>query len=60
MKYNRAGAVGTITYLVIPFGYFLDWLVVGQEFHVLELVGGAIICVTNVAIATMRVKGLIE
>lgn len=60
MEFNTAGAVGTITYLAIPFGYFLDWLVVGQDFHALELVGGAIICVTNIAITTMRVKGIID
>ena len=30
MQYNTVGSVQLIMYLLIPFGYFLDWLVVGQ------------------------------
>ena len=30
MQYNTVGSVQLIVYLLIPFGYFLDWLVVGQ------------------------------
>jgi drug/metabolite transporter (DMT)-like permease len=59
MKFNKAGAIGTIIYLSIPVGYALDWFIVGQEFHVLDIVGAAIITMTNVTIATLRIKGLI-
>ena len=60
MKYNRAGYQSTISFLVIPFGYFLDWLVVEQKLDALELIGAAIICVTNMGITTMRLKGIID
>jgi drug/metabolite transporter (DMT)-like permease len=60
MQYNTVGAVQVICYLLIPFGYFLDSLVVGQQFHTLELVGAGIICITNVGITTSRLKGIID
>lgn len=60
MKYNTVGSVMLIMYLLIPFGYFLDWLVVGQQFEGLELVGAAIICLTNIVINWLRLKGYIE
>ena len=60
MQYNTVGAVSILAYLAIPFGYFLDWICFNREFGVLELVGAGIICVANIVISFMRVKGYID
>ena len=60
MQFNSVGSVQLIIYLLIPFGYFLDWLVVDQAFQGIELFGAGIICVTNVVITGLRINGYIE
>ncbi len=60
MSYSTVGAVSVINYLLIPIGYFLDWLVIGQQFDTLDLIGGGLICATNIVIATLRIYGVIN
>ena len=60
MQYNTVGAASIIMYLAIPIGYFLDWIVFDRAFGALELGGAGVICVSNIVISFMRVKGCIE
>ena len=60
MEYNTVGAVQVILYLAIPFGCFLDWLVLGETVSTIELAGAGIICTVNITIATLRIKGIID
>ena len=60
MQYNTVGIVQVILYLAIPFGYFLDWAVLGQGMNAMELAGAGVICGLNILIATLRIKGIIE
>ena len=60
MQYNTVGIVQVILYLAIPFGCFLDWAVLNQPMNGMEMGGAAIICLLNITIATLRVKGIIE
>jgi drug/metabolite transporter (DMT)-like permease len=56
MKYNKPGAVAPLNYLGIPTTYFLDWLVIGNEFGWMELVGATIIFLTNITLGIVKVK----
>jgi len=60
MQYNSVGGVGIILYLAIPLGYFLDSIVFGTTMNLLEILGAFIIVLTNICIAAMRIKGIIE
>ena len=60
MQYNTVGVVQVFLYLAIPFGYFLDWLVLDQPMSGMELGGAGVICTLNIVIASLRVKGIIE
>jgi len=60
MSYNTIGMVSVLMYLAIPLGYFLDYLFLNGAFGTIELVGAGIICVFNIGIAVMRIKGVIE
>ena len=60
MQYNTVGAASIIMYLAIPIGYFLDWIVFDRDFGGLELGGAGVICLSNIVISFMRVKGYID
>ena len=60
MQYNSVGAVNVLNYMAIPFGYFLDWILMGQTFDGLELIGAGLIFGINIVIATLRIKGYID
>jgi hypothetical protein len=52
--------IGIILYLAIPLGYFFDCLVFGTTMGLMEVIGATVIVMTNITIAAMRIKGLIE
>ena len=49
-----------LNYLAIPFGYVLDWVVVGQHLDRLELLGTLLIFGINVTLASLRTIGKID
>ena len=60
MEYNTVGAVQVIQFLCIPFGYFLDWIILDQSIGAMELGGAAIICGVNIIINILKVKKIID
>ena len=60
MQYNSVGMVGIILYLAIPLGYILDTIVFGTTMDWMEYLGATIIVATNITIAGLRIKGVIE
>lgn len=60
MEYNTVGAVQVIQFLAIPFGYFLDWIILDQSMGAMELGGAAIICGVNIIINILKVKKIID
>ena len=45
--------------MAIPLGYLLDWVVVGQKFDSLEIIGAGLIFGVNTVIACLRIFGVI-
>ena len=60
MEFNTVGMVSVLMYLAIPFGYLLDFIFLDGKFGTLELCGAGLICLVNVGIAGLRIKGVIE
>ena len=55
-KYNTVGMTAVMSYLNIPFGYFLDWLFFSRYIGTLELTGASLIFGSNVTIVMLRLK----
>jgi drug/metabolite transporter (DMT)-like permease len=60
MQYNSVGMIGIILYMAIPLGYFWDIILFDASMGILEIAGATIIVLTNISIASLRIKGIID
>lgn len=60
MKYVTAAMSGVLIYIAIPISYLLDFFFMGKSFGVEEVVGVALIVITNAAIGFLKGTGRID
>lgn len=59
-QYNTVGTTAVLVFMSIPLTYCIDWLIIGREISSVELIGVALIFVTNIAIVTLRLLKFIN
>ena len=59
-KYNTVGTTAVLIYVAIPLTYFLDWIFIGREISVVELMGAGVIFITNISIVLLRLLNKIK